>query len=375
MKHKAGSKKRTPEEIKAILLAEKEKEEQLKKQKAIAEQKSKLLDYFNRDNEFCLHLLTHYYPATDSFIKKNFNNPVPFSVNSYMQWTEVMLIRYKEQWDWALLSKNPSLPWSEKLIEKYEEEWDWDLLSTNTGFPWTAEFIEKYQDKWDWEALSDNPSLPWSIDLINRYQEEWNWDNLSWNKGLPWSEELIEKYLKRWNWMEFGLSANENLPWNKNFIEKYLDKWHWTDLCANAGIPWTQEWLNAYQDYWKEEGESFLWLVSPHPTIFQWSKDLIKAHRHEWHWGDDARPGLSSNLGLPWSEDLIRLFEENWDWSDGLSDNPNLPWSFDLYLKYEKKWDKDVILNNYAFWQKAISPYFDEELINDFFYYLSANAK
>jgi hypothetical protein len=57
------------------------------------------------------------------------------------------------------LSSNESLPWSESLIERYKDKWNWRYLSRNESLPWSEALIECHSNNWNWEKLSDNKSV------------------------------------------------------------------------------------------------------------------------------------------------------------------------------------------------------------------------
>mgnify|MGYP001425278196 CR=1 FL=1 len=137
------------------------------------------------------------------FLSQNIDLIIKY-ISEWSPLTESILTKYKNKWDWTLLSGNENLPWSEELIEKYKHKWEWIYLSGNQYLPWSEELIEKYKDKWTWTTLSDNENLPWSEELIEKYRNKWNWSLLAINQNIPWSEELIEKYYERWDWNKFS---------------------------------------------------------------------------------------------------------------------------------------------------------------------------
>ena len=67
--------------------------------------------------------------------------------------------QYSDIWDFKALSRNKALPWSEELIARYENKWDWEGedegegLSQNEALPWSKELIVRYEDRWDWSRL------------------------------------------------------------------------------------------------------------------------------------------------------------------------------------------------------------------------------
>lgn len=96
-------------------------------------------------------------------------------------------------------------------------------LSRNPGLPWSEELIARYVDRWDWNAMSQNEGIPWTMDLIDRYEDRWSWSKLSRNEGLPWSEELIDRYAERWDFE--AMSMNSVVAPNRKQLRKYIDRW------------------------------------------------------------------------------------------------------------------------------------------------------
>lgn len=135
--------------------------------------------------------------------------PVDFdelSCNKKTRWTEAIIDRHKDKWNWEYLSKNEALPWSEELIERYLDRWEWGYadyqkdeiiftlgLSDNPALPWSSSFINKYKDRWLWLSLSYNEGIPWSLEIINEFYDIWNWRSLTWNIKL-W-EKVFYPYL------------------------------------------------------------------------------------------------------------------------------------------------------------------------------------
>ena len=149
-------------------------------------------------------------------------------------WTIDQLSHFEKYLLWDKISLNQNMIWSERVIDCFSERLDFRLgLPGNDAIVFTPQLIEKYKDKWDWMILTDNPNIPWSIELIEKYKDEWAWESyefagnlgLSSNHYLPWSEELLDKYIDKWFWGE--LSSNPSLPWSLGLIRKYEDRWTW----------------------------------------------------------------------------------------------------------------------------------------------------
>jgi hypothetical protein len=70
------------------------------------------------------------------------------------------------------------------------------------GLPWSESLIERYKDKWDWNTLSENVALPWSESLIERYADKWDWGYLGKSEGVikvfnSWTKQEISTALER----------------------------------------------------------------------------------------------------------------------------------------------------------------------------------
>ena len=119
------------------------------------------------------------------------------------------------------------------ILEQHKDNLNWEAASHNKSLPWSEELIEKYKDKWEWgheeiredgklsmiSGLTSNPKLPWSIDLIRKFQNYWYWRDLSYSESVPWSLELLNEFHDKWDWSL--LEINQTL-WKKVFYP-YID--------------------------------------------------------------------------------------------------------------------------------------------------------
>jgi hypothetical protein len=125
-----------------------------------------------------------------------------------------------------------NLPWSEALLEKYKDVFDWEVLSCNPGIPFNKDLYYKYFERWEHSSLRANKRLisdsyifeflsfatldfssisaykeDWTMRFINRYEKELDWDQLSGNTHLPWDKGILEMYEDRWNWYKCQVIA------------------------------------------------------------------------------------------------------------------------------------------------------------------------
>lgn len=79
------------------------------------------------------------------------------SENSNILWTASMLEQFKNQLDWNLLSELPSAYlFSAANLEEFKTFWNWTNLSENSSIKFTDRLIERFADNWDWSRLINN---------------------------------------------------------------------------------------------------------------------------------------------------------------------------------------------------------------------------
>lgn len=126
---------------------------------------------------------------------------------------------------WQKLSYSKELPWSEALIDKYINKWDWIEISDNKSIEWTEDMLEKFSDRIDWETLSGSiavfrlfaiRSIPW--DIIKKFEAKWNWKLLS-KHGCQITPEVIDMFIDKWDWGE--LIDNIYVKWDYKLYETY----------------------------------------------------------------------------------------------------------------------------------------------------------
>ena len=72
-----------------------------------------------------------------------------------------MLDKFRDELDWDALSRSGHLSiLTAELFERFKNYWNWNLLSGNTDIEMTCELSDRFIDRWDW----------W--ELIDRYDDE-----------------------------------------------------------------------------------------------------------------------------------------------------------------------------------------------------------
>jgi hypothetical protein len=195
--------------------------------------------------------------------------------------------------DWDILSSNEFLPWSEELISRFHDRWNWWRLSSNDSVPWSEELLMRFANKWEWKALSRNPSLPWTESFITRYGMYWNWYAMSENEGLPWSYDFLRKFSCFLKWGQPREERNGTTTYPEGSINN------------NYGIPWTAEMWDAFHD---RLDSSVVMSLAIH-----WDFETMKCCCK--HWGaftllSNREPFLTAFPELQEPETVISLMDE-----------------------------------------------------------------
>lgn len=299
------------------------------------------------------------------------------------------------------LAHNPKIPWTEDLIAKYEYCLDFEILSYNERINWSEALIDRFIDRWNWKGLSFQPNLPWSEQFITKYENYWDWNYILLNENIPWTVPLVEKYFHSFDHLKSSaFASNEIFTNNVEIIEEFSDHLCWHTISRNPDLPWDEmNLLERWKDKinWRviSQNEYFLrnpqffennlmdWMKNPQDPFqmlsrinsLPWSIPFIDRFIEYWDWSS-----LSVNRSLPWSIELIDHYIDRWEWGfielseggeefvdSGLIGNTGIPWNIDWLIIYEKFIDIEVLMRDWAIWDKAFKPYMDEKLVDTVF--------
>ena len=362
-----------------------------------------------------------------AFLKRLESAAAHTIISKWQPLDEESIELFKDSLNWGLLSENEALPWTQDLINRFVDRWDWGHnsypyyfdpsilsleevleieymgkgLSANAMLPWSTDFIEKFERHLGFRIVLDNQqaspalavlmpdifinathsvwedissrSLPWSVDLIERCKELLDWEPtcyIGWVRGDPYNVDSITT--------TGSFSRNEAIPWSLDLIDQFKDRWDWVGLLCNRAVPWPVESIESLGrvlstgvgnnpdpvdfGFWPEslikrlaafahsadsdDSDDKLDILAKvrhgisRNMAIEWSSDLIDRNLALWDWGS-----LSANAALPWLPVLIKRYEDRWDWR-ALSSNVGLPWSLDLIERYEDLWDWETLSSN-----------------------------
>ena len=69
-------------------------------------------------------------------------------------------------------------------------------FESNINVAWSEDIITKYKEKWQWNYLIKNPQIKFNIEQLNNYKEFIPWNIFFGHGNCNWDENIIEKYKK-----------------------------------------------------------------------------------------------------------------------------------------------------------------------------------
>jgi len=311
-----------------------------------------------------------------------------------INWNERILSKFKDKWDWDYLSEYSSCfkaneyllatlkkfsnlinfqlfsrrtdsEISENVISEFiNKNWDWSVLSNNPSLSISCQFLYKYSDKsWDWKAISGNSNLKLDNEfLLALKDKDWDWDIISNRTDIVFTDEFIKSlFEKPLNWLvisskeEFlptietlSLLIDKNLDWNvisgkiivtskPDSLIKFKHLLNWKKVTSNLTLDLSnQNILNAYSEYLD-------WDFISASENFNLSFQNLKQYQSKLNWNIINRRGdfeiktefleeffdvldwtvVSDSMHLDFNKGLIERFKDKWDWLT-LANNPRI---------------------------------------------------
>jgi len=134
------------------------------------------------------------------------------SSSHQVEWSEELLVEFREFWHWNSILKNSSIYKDESLILEFADEIGWSHLSSYYGIRWDYEKIMKYQHRLDFTKLSSNRNVKWSYDLFIKFRDNWILD-----LDYCYQYEYEETYKN-------GIKCYYPTSFFEDFIFKYFSK-------------------------------------------------------------------------------------------------------------------------------------------------------
>lgn len=250
--------------------------------------------------------------------------------------------RYKDFWDWSLLSRNTYINDDWNYLKSFRSKWDWTYISRYSRFIKPkrrfADSKKTYQDfhsNIDWAAFSHREDLQFEHSLLVKYhQKNWDWVALSSSKMLQIDAALLELLPdKPWDWKL--LSGNPALSIDTEFIINFADKdWDWTILSGRKDlIPEVKLYKTLIDKPWD-------YSIISYRTDFDWTAEmfrLIGGKQLDWTF-------ISSSKRVLWDNQILSSFKSKINWNL-LSANESFPIGAEWFDNFIPLWNFKILSN------------------------------
>lgn len=303
------------------------------------------------------------------------------SNNKHLPSDILSLDKYKNKFNWAVLSKNESIQskfsyanWGldrngchdniVKYLKQFKEKWDWEILSHNIDLNGDRRLLKFFKNQnWDWSYLSEYGSFltinerdrdNYLIRLLNQFtaidfslfskrqdltissevilsqkNNNWDWQVLSSNpKAKISSELLIQLSNKNWDWK--SISERRDIDLNNETIIELIDQdWNWDFLSSHPSLSFSLDFIS------KVKSKPLDWQVVSRQTNFHPSIEILTETKNfdlDWTY-------LSKRLDLNPTKELLSRFENKWEWHN-ITRQSNIDFKdVGLILRFIDKWD------------------------------------
>lgn len=277
--------------------------------------------------------------------------------NWYFEWDEGLLEKYQEQVNWTNVAKNKHIKWDALMIEKFKERIDWNAFSWHGAKKvYTAEHLEKFKDYWNWYLLSKNDDFMPSKELLETFADYWDWDMLYLKDKLPNSSYYTKvshsrkrdyyrkmigpvevEHVDDWEKIK-GLY--DVYSWKASFLEEHKERIDWGKISRNPNIKWKPEMIEQFKDYidWDAfSGVKEHLNIKYDPDVSRYTSGNLERYRNHWNWTI-----LSENGDLHCSRWLLDDFVDCWDWGRIIN-------NWGVMHHFRKKGDDDCHIDTEGF--------------------------
>ncbi|TDQ33381.1 DarT ssDNA thymidine ADP-ribosyltransferase family protein [Zeaxanthinibacter enoshimensis] len=277
--------------------------------------------------------------------------------NDWIEYVLGYLIEFKQYWNFQGLSKVSNITWNETIIQKFKDHWDWQILSSSASnflttkkgnkVKYNTKIFSKYIDQIDFNVISQRDDIQFDLEFVKKYDNKsWNWNELSGNPAVKLDKKVLLGDLKNkpWNW--FSLSQHPDLEFDNTDLLEMHDR----DL--DWGYFSSQNWINA-ETVCALETKPWDWHQLSVNRNLHLSTNLLRIfatnHADEVSW-----EAVLKNVNLDLNDEnlmlLSAIIEDNSHCWGILSSHPKLDFSnlkADHLLKYSSYWNWEVLLENW----------------------------
>ncbi len=367
---------------------------------------TRLFDWLIRLPEYTLYSLALHYPFQTAQLETYLNllDINLLSQNTQIQWTDELWDNWLSQLNLTYFLANPA--WTrlsqadQKIIDfiqtlpENQQITAFKSLSDNPGYNFSDQVLARYADFWDWQRLSSNTGIQLSQATLEHFKHRWHWPTISNNSRQTWDESLIESLIAYWHWR--NLCANPSVSWKTETIRLFKDHIHWESISRNPALPIDAQWLSenhtqlqwqrfsanpVLADIWFEQWfEPYLIQIDFEALTRNpgklWSRELIQTCLH---YIELDESGLLVNPGVGWTLEWLDQFvqpaylskaaiERGLDFALEITSSAGVLWSLPLIEKWTARhqhnsWFINTLKQNNTIWQRAIAPLITDELV------------
>lgn len=204
-----------------------------------------------------------------------------FESNENVEWTDNLINKYADKWEWSILLKNPKINISHELLEKIKHFIDWDSFFKYGNTDWTEDIIDKYLGNLSYDVdiklLYSNVNVKWDLQKFEKYVLKYKSKPRPLNID-PFQNERAEIYLKNYGQTleekEFNKSlaafcSNANL--NTEIIIKYKHLWKYIVHSSTHKYKFSD--FGSYEDYTYYSA----WTCLLHNKNIYWDSKLLES--------------------------------------------------------------------------------------------------
>ncbi len=121
----------------------------------------------------------------------------------------VLLIEYKNKWDWVNLVKCWKLDFNDiTILSEYQDLIEWDLLSKSDLFLPSYEILWKFKDVLNWGIISR--MIDFDISGLQQFKDVLDWEHISKSTEINFTIELVDEFKLYWDY--YYLQENISIP-------------------------------------------------------------------------------------------------------------------------------------------------------------------
>lgn len=264
---------------------------------------------------------------------KNINHTSYFESNENVEWTPILIDKYKDKWVWKYIFKNNKIKFSEEQLSKYNNIFSirqgglnyipWESFFEFGNTDWREHIIDKYN-----KITYVSPDGKW----ISKYS-----DKLVSNPYIIWNETLFNKYVKNLSPQDLGkfcknaifpreIIINNQTLWN---TKSYVCTYHYKEDDSYYSE-------NLYESLWK--------FLSLNKNI-NWDEDLLESCFENMTSGDFdfSKIKLTIDIVDKYWENLKKGIERQWF----KADFEIIDLTFESFVEHEIKWFGYLIVDHY----------------------------